>query len=217
MNEDGFLHKYFLNNSYKGLHKWVHYFDIYERHLARFRGNSAVMLEIGVGSGGSLPMWKSYLGSGAKIIGIDINPDCKKYEEENIEIFIGSQDDPDILGAIKEKYLKLDVVLDDGSHCMEHMIKTFSYLYEHVDPFGVYIVEDTHTCYSTEFGGGLKKEGSFMEFTKDCMDELNANFNELPVTRFTRSTDSICVYDSITVFERRPQGSRQAIVTAAML
>ncbi len=34
---DGFLHKYFLNNSHKSLYKWIHYFDIYERHLERFR------------------------------------------------------------------------------------------------------------------------------------------------------------------------------------
>jgi len=34
---DGFLHKYFLNNGYKQLHEWGHYFDIYERHFERFQ------------------------------------------------------------------------------------------------------------------------------------------------------------------------------------
>jgi len=34
---DGFLHKYFLTNAHKRLHKWVHYFDIYERQFERFR------------------------------------------------------------------------------------------------------------------------------------------------------------------------------------
>jgi hypothetical protein len=36
MNEhidQGFLHRYFLENSSKRLHKWIHYFDIYERHF----------------------------------------------------------------------------------------------------------------------------------------------------------------------------------------
>ncbi len=71
---DGFLHKYFLNNSSKRLHKWNHYFDIYERHFSRFRGKNLVMLEIGVFGGGSLDMWKAYLGEEAKVIGVDINP-----------------------------------------------------------------------------------------------------------------------------------------------
>lgn len=47
---NGDLHKYFLNNPGKRIHKLLHYFDIYERHLARFRNQSVTMLEIGVHS-----------------------------------------------------------------------------------------------------------------------------------------------------------------------
>ena len=104
---DGFLHKYFLNNSSKRLHKWNHYFDIYERHLSRFRGKNLVMLEIGVFGGGSLDMWRAYLGTEAKIIGIDINPECKQYESDGIEIFIGSQDDSTLIDKILKKYPKV--------------------------------------------------------------------------------------------------------------
>lgn len=89
--DQGFLHRYFLENSSKRLHKWIHYFDIYERHLSRFRNASPVMLEIGVSGGGSLEMWREYYGSGARIVGLDINPECKKHEQDSIEIFIGSQ------------------------------------------------------------------------------------------------------------------------------
>jgi hypothetical protein len=57
-----------------------------------------------------------------------------------------------------------------------------------------------------------------MEFVKDKMDELNAHYTggKLPVSDFTRTTDYIAVYDSIVVFEKRPQGRRQAAQTAAM-
>ena len=92
MNGDGFLHRYFLNNGYKRVHKWVHYFDIYERHFERFRGKNPVMVEIGVMGGGSLAMWKAYFGDGCKIIGIDIDANCKQHEAEDIEVFIGSQE-----------------------------------------------------------------------------------------------------------------------------
>jgi 23S rRNA U2552 (ribose-2'-O)-methylase RlmE/FtsJ len=218
MTSDGFLHKYFLNNSDKPLHKWMHYFDIYARHLERFRSSASVMLEIGVSGGGSLAMWKDYLGPEAKIVGIDINPACKAHEAENIEVFIGSQDDPALIKRLLEKYPRLDVVLDDGSHMNSHMIRSFELLYDHVAPRGVYMVEDTHTCYWSEYEGGLKRSSSFMEFVKDRLDDINAvhSRDALPVSSFTRSTNAICCYDSLVVFERRPQGARQAPMTKAM-
>jgi len=215
---DGFLHRYFLNNSSKRLHKWNHYFDIYERHLSRFRGKNLVMLEIGVFGGGSLDMWRAYLGTEAKIIGIDINPECKQYESDGIEIFIGSQDDSTLIDKILKKYPNISIVLDDGSHVMQHMNASFELLYHHLDPNGVYIVEDTHTCYWPEYQGGLRQENSFIENVKNKIDELNAvhTRSAVAVSKFTKSTDSICIYDSIVVFEKRPQGIRQAPITGPM-
>jgi len=215
---NGFLHKYFLNNSHKRLHKWIHYFDIYERHLARFRGTSPVMIEIGVMGGGSLAMWKEYLGPESRIIGIDIDPACKVHEDDGIEIFIGSQDDPATIDAIFTKYPKVNIVLDDGSHLMRHMISSFELMYHRLVPNGVYIVEDTHTCYWDEYEGGVGRDGSFMEFVKQKLDEINAvhTRGKLPVTDFTRSTDCIACYDSIIAFERRRQGERQAPITQGM-
>ncbi len=215
---DGFLHKYFLNNAHKNLNKWLHYFDIYERHLSRFRGKAPVMIEIGVLGGGSLAMWKEYFGEGCRIIGIDIDPSCKAHEGEGIEVFIGSQDDPDLIASIFAKYPRVDIVLDDGSHIMRHMIGSFSLMYDRVDANGVYIVEDTHTCYMGEYGGGLRRDGSFMEFVKGKLDEINAvhTLGAVPVSTFTRSTDSVTCYDSVVAFERRPQGCRQAFVTKGM-
>jgi cephalosporin hydroxylase len=215
---DGFLHKYFLNNSSKRLHKWNHYFDIYDRHLSRFRGKNLVMLEIGVFGGGSLDMWRAYLGSEAKIIGIDINPACKEYESDGVEVFIGSQDDPILIDAIFKKYPNISIVLDDGSHVMRHMNASFQLLYDRLDPNGVYIVEDTHTCYWPEYEGGLGQENSFIENVKKKIDELNAvhTREKLAVSKFTKSTNSICIYDSIVVFEKRPQGIRQAPITGPM-
>ena len=215
---EGFLHKYFLNNSHKPLNKWIHYFDIYERHFERFRGKSPVMIEIGVWGGGSLAMWKEYFGPGCKIIGIDINPACKAHEEEDVEVFIGSQDDPALISSIFTKYPKVDIVLDDGSHMMQHMISSFEWMYNRVQPNGVYMVEDTHTCYWNEYGGGLGREGSFMEFVKNKLDEINAIHAKdvQPVTPFTLCTDYIACYDSVVVFERRRQGTRQAPTTQRM-
>jgi hypothetical protein len=216
---DGFLHKYFLNNSDKRLHKWIHYFDIYERHFARFRNKAPVMIEIGVFGGGSLAMWKEFFGSESRIIGIDINPLCKAYESDGIEIFIGSQDDPALIDQIFQKYPQVDIVLDDGSHIMNHMISSFELMYDRLHKNGVYVVEDTHTCYWPEYQGGAGRPGSFIEFTKNKLDEINAvhSRGQIPISSFTKTTDYIACYDSVVVFERRPQGSRQAPITQPMI
>src|SRR5215211_8306674 len=55
-----------------GIWKWRHYFQIYHRHLSKFVGRSPHVLEIGVYSGGSLPMWLDYFGEGTQVYGVDI-------------------------------------------------------------------------------------------------------------------------------------------------
>ena len=70
-----------------------HYIEIYDKHFYAYRNKEITFVEIGVSHGGSLQMWREYFGEKALLIGIDINPECKKFEEENTKIFIGSQTD----------------------------------------------------------------------------------------------------------------------------
>jgi cephalosporin hydroxylase len=216
--QDGFLHRYYLNNGGKKLSKWMHYFDIYERHFEKFRGKNPTVLEIGVFGGGSLAMWKGYFGAGCKIIGIDVDPECKAHEAEDIEVFIASQDSPAVVDDIMAKYKSIDIVIDDGSHMQEHMIASFTLLYEKLAADGVYLVEDTHTSYWPDYGGGLRKPGTFIEYCKYKIDELSAfHFRQkLAPTKFTADTNSMTFYDSVVVFEKRPQGWRHSVITRGM-
>ena len=102
MKKTSDLEEYFRNNNSRLIDKWVHYFDIYDRHFKRYRNKEINILEIGVSQGGSLLMWKDYFGDRANIYGIDINPKCKDLEEENIKIFIGSQSDRNFLRKLKK-------------------------------------------------------------------------------------------------------------------
>lgn len=214
------LHKYFLNNNGKILHKWNHYFDIYEKHFHSYINKPITMFEIGVFEGGSLDMWKEYFGPDSTIVGIDINPDCKKNNNPDKKIFveIGNQSDINFLQSVVEKYGKPDIVLDDGSHMMIDLISTFNFLYYKTKENGVYLVEDLHTCYWSDFGGGLNNPNSFIEFTKNKVDELNSNYTrgELEVSEFTKQTQCVSVYDSIIVFDRRPQQKKFHIQTGNM-
>ena len=75
------LEHYFNQHTGRLIHKWDHYFEIYDRHFARFRGRPVNIVEFGVSQGGSLQMWRHYFGAGASVFGVDINPNCKRFEE----------------------------------------------------------------------------------------------------------------------------------------
>jgi len=184
--------------------KWHHYFPIYERHLAEWRNKTATILEIGIFKGGSLGMWRRYFGPMATIIGVDIEPSCKNFEQDDIRVRIGDQSDTKFLASIIDEFGVPDIVIDDGSHQMQHISQTFNYLYPKVSKNGLYIIEDLHTAYFEEFGGGIQNENSFINISKHLIDQLNADHSRgaLAPDFFTRNTFGISFYDSVIVFER---------------
>lgn len=199
------LELYFNNNQKHLIHKWVHYFAIYDHHFSRFRNTKVKVLEIGVSKGGSLQMWKDYFGKEAQIVGLDIDPDCKLLEEDQISIFIGDQANRNFLRDFVSLMGPFDIVIDDGGHTMTQQITSFEELYPHVSANGVYIVEDLHTSYWSEYGGGYKKDGTFVEYAKNLLDQLNAWHSKDPrlcVNDITKTTRSIHFYDSIIAFEK---------------
>jgi len=199
------LEKYFRENKDRLIYKWHHYFDIYDRHFQRFRGKEITVVEIGIFQGGSLQMWKKYFGDKAKIYGIDINPACKALEEENIKVFIGSQSDREFLREVRKQIPKIDILIDDGGHTMKQQIVSFEELFDHVKDDGVYLCEDLHTSYWLGYGGGHKRRRTFIEFSKNFIDDINAWFSEqrsLKVNSITKSVRSIHYYTSVVVMEK---------------
>lgn len=200
------LEKYFRQNTNNLIIKWNHYFDIYDTHFKQFRNKEVVILEIGVFQGGSLQMWKNYFGDKAKIYGLDVNPECKQFEEENIKIFIGSQDDRKFLKEVKRQIPPIDIIIDDGGHTMRQQIVSFEELFDHVKEDGIYLCEDVHTSYWLKFGGGYKRRGTFIEFSKNFIDYLHAYHSEqrsLRVNKFTKSISAVHFYECIVVFEKK--------------
>ncbi len=198
------LYNDFLNNTGRSIHKWRHYFSAYERHFRRFVGLPIVFFEIGSGGGGSSQMWRRYFGPLAKIVTLDIRPECKAFEDDQVKVRIGDQSDLTFLQSVIDEFGAPDIVLDDGSHIMHHVLASFKFLYPKVTRSGVYMVEDMHTAYWENYGGGLRHPESFIEFCKSHIDELNGQFTGDPslVTDFTNSTISMTFYNSIVTFER---------------
>lgn len=194
----------FWNHPGRLVHKYAHYLPIYERHFRAWVDRPVTLFEIGCGHGGSLQMWKGFLGPYARIVGIDIRTECKSYEEPQVSVRIGSQEDTAFLGGLIDEFGSPDIVVDDGSHIMKHVAASFAYLYAKMPSDGVYLVEDMHFAYNKKFGGGFRSQGSFIEIAKSLIDQLHARDTdgELRPDDFTEHTVGICFYDSVVVFER---------------
>jgi hypothetical protein len=199
------LREYFLENEGRLIHKWMHYFDVYHRHFQQFRGGPVTVLEFGVFHGGSLQMWKHYFGPQARIVGVDVNPACKALEEDQIEVVIGDQEDRSFLSGLRETLGVADIVIDDGGHTMAQQIATFEELFPAVPFGGVYLIEDLHTSYWADYGGGYRSPGSFIEYAKDLVDQLHGwHVPGVPqlLTDYTRQIRGMHVYDSVIVFDK---------------
>ena len=199
---------YVLNNPGRPLTKWQSYFDVYHRHLQRFRGAPVTVLEFGVFRGGSLQMWRHYFGSEARVVGVDIQPVCKTFEEEGIAVRIGDQEDRAFLRRLVAEFAPFDVVIEDGGHQMGQQIATFEEIFPRMSDYGVYVAEDLHTSYWAEYGGGYRRHGTFIEYSKALIDRLNAWHTRTPehfsVDDFTLQAGSMHFYDSMLVIERKP-------------
>tara|TARA_Y100001958_G_C21155339_1_gene490506 strand:+ start:98 stop:943 length:846 start_codon:yes stop_codon:yes gene_type:complete len=179
--------------------KWSNYFAIYENLFKKFVNKKIIFVEIGVGNGGSLFMWKKFFGNKARIIGIELNPDAKKLEKFGFEIFIGDQSDPLFWKKFYNKVGKIDVLLDDGGHKNIQQITTFMESYNHIKQNGIIVVEDTHTSYMKKKGFKNPSNYSFINFCKLIVENLhrrnpsiNKNLNIL-----SKKIESIYFYDSI--------------------
>lgn len=120
------------------------YTDVYYKYLNHLKDSEFNFLEIGVREGASIKMWSEFFPN-AKIIGIDIDPNCKQYEGGNVDIRIGSQEDEGFLQSLISEYGSFGVVLDDGSHINSMIMKSFLKLQSFVTDF--YMIEDLRNSY----------------------------------------------------------------------
>jgi cephalosporin hydroxylase len=204
-NYDHDIGRLFFSNTGPVVHKWTQYLDVYEMYFSKYRDTNVKMLEIGVSNGGSLNMWRKYLGGEATIYGIDINPECAKRVSQPNKVRIGSQTDPKFLRAVVDEMGELDIVIDDGSHVAEHQKISFDALFPLLKDGGLYIIEDTHTAYwRDEFNGGYRRAGTAIEQTKIMIDDMHAWYHGRPQSTPARDwIRAIHVYDSIIVIEKK--------------
>jgi hypothetical protein len=200
------------------MHKWEHYFDVYERFLSPIRRANPVVLEIGVQLGGSVEMWRDYFGAATRIYGIDINPDARQQQDIVTKVFIGDQQDRGFLRSVVREIGRPDVVIDDGGHTANQQITAFEELYPALSAAGLYFVEDTHTSLWRGRFMDRQDQQSFLQYSfarcaqlmewtgkAENFPILGSDQNETlanAVSAFCRTTKAITFFDSMIVYER---------------
>lgn len=177
------------------------YFHTYTELLENYRNKKITFVEIGVFNGGSLFMWRDFFGEQARIIGIDLNPLAKKWEDDGFEIHIGSQSNPNFWQDFFRSVGPVDIVLDDGGHTFEQQIITVDACIPYIKDGGMMIVEDTHTSYFKKFGYPSKY--SFIEWSKKIIDNINSRFPTVNVSNlsYKDSIHSITFFESVVGFK----------------
>jgi hypothetical protein len=172
-----------------GADKWSShwYTQHYQRYFWPLRRRMLNVLEIGVGGyddsaagAESLRMWKAFFRK-SRIVGIDVE-DKTRFREHRIDIRQCDQTDSEALTRLCDEYGGFDIVIDDGSHINEHVIKSFQVLFPRLRPNGIYAVEDLQTAYWASWGGGLNSTKSSMAFFKKLADGLN--HRECPIENY---------------------------------
>lgn len=190
-------YKSFLKSPFYSL-KHTNYFEIYDELLLKFVGLPVTLLEIGILDGGSLFMWRDFLGDNARIIGVDLNPGATKWREHGFEVYVGDQSDPEFWRELYNKVGNIDILLDDGGHRNDQQIMTVQCSIERISDGGIIIIEDTQTSFM-KFESF--KRYSFVNFLLGKIALLYARSSDLKVkeTSYSKCVHSVQLFESICV------------------
>jgi hypothetical protein len=117
------------------------YLSFYKITLPPFIKKKAVLLELGVWSGGSLLLWEEYLVD-ATIHGIDISEKPKAIEGHPSIVYhrVNCTDEAAINNEFKG--MCFDVIIDDASHQLKDQLASFDIFYPMLKEGGIYVIED---------------------------------------------------------------------------
>ena len=155
--------------------KWSIYLSEYDRLFSSYRDRPIRMLEIGIQNGGSLEIWGKYFLNAQALVGCDINPDCAKltYDDPRMKVVVGDANNDATEAEILIRSPSFDLIIDDGSHTSGDIVKSFARYFRHLSLGGIFVAEDLHCSYWSNFEGGLYYPYSSISFFKRLADVIN--------------------------------------------
>lgn len=196
-----------------GTDKWGHHFytEHYEKALGHLRKQKFNLLEIGIGGyekpnhgGASLRMWADFFPL-ARITGFDVY-DKSQIEkgDRKITTVQGDQSIPEHLTRLNHNHGPFHVVVDDGSHLVEHQLTAFKTLFPLLAPGGIYIIEDTETSYWPDYGGSpnINANHTCIAYFMHRVHLMMYRTNGLPKDELTDSIESIQFFNNIIIIRK---------------
>ena len=161
---------------------WIkhNYTELYDRLFLYHKNKSINFLEIGIRQGGSLLMWHDYFQFG-HIYGVDRNLkqiECDLSHERINCLQFNAYDSNQVENAFKK--LKFDIVIDDGSHEVNHQVKMINIWTNYLNDNGLLIIEDVRS----------------IEDAKNIIHKFDGPINQCSIidrTHCIPSLDDICV------------------------
>ena len=156
--------------------KWSSYLPVYDELFSPFRMSPIRLLEIGVQNGGSLEVYSKFFPNHEKIVGCDIHPLCARldYINPRIQVVVGDCNADATRDRIFAASDSFDLIIDDGSHRSDDIIRSFLTYFPALTGGGAFVVEDLSTSYWRAFDGGLFHTRSSMSFFKLLIDVIHA-------------------------------------------
>jgi hypothetical protein len=163
------------------------YTSVYERYFGALRAQPGLrLLEIGVACGSSLKMWSKYF-TDARILGVDIRPDCAKLcgRYPNIKILIQNATQGPVPGIF-------DIIIDDGSHVSADIVDTFRHNWPSLRPGGLFVVEDLKCTHNPQYRSLLPfdipaerfERRHFMDLIDRCLVEMDWRRSDIEFIHF---------------------------------
>lgn len=148
----------------RGYDKWEAYFSVYDNVMKQIKPG-ANYLEIGIQNMG----WPSELdeeGKFERVVGCDLNPKVREFAHGTrfTDVFIGDSTSFNVHKQISDLGLEFDLVVDDASHTQHDILVNFMRYFPMVAEGGFYIIEDTHTDFSSAFADSNYFDISIYEF-----------------------------------------------------
>lgn len=155
------------------MHDYLRQYEIYFNYL---RDEKIRLLEFGCQGGNSLRAWYDYFQEG-RIYGVDLNPECKRFENDRTKVVIGNAVGDDTYSTLAEEG-KFDIIIDDASHAWGEQRYSLEKYWNLLEEGGYYIVEDLE-C-------GVYGEYYNKGYVPEIIDEIPFSEYALNISRYFR-------------------------------
>ena len=132
--------------------------------------------------------------------------------DSRIKVHVEDAAEKSALTLLRKTSDNLGVVIDDGSHVSRDIIRSFLIFFPQLKAGGIYVIEDLHASYWSDWQGGISHPESSMQFLKLLGDIVNFDhwgissnrtdlFDMIPATSGLLEESTLSEVESVTFLD----------------